>query len=150
MNTRALLSLLLILACLVFPGCATTSTTSTLAPVVTQIAIGRLTQPLIEKNPRLADHLLELSAALDALESGEVHEITEVAVRLFVAKQTASWHLLPAEEELLVQGLLAARDAFLSQTGAGQVLTSDPRIKVWVDAIQRGIESGVAAHRLGR
>lgn len=130
---------------LLLTACTTTQV-QTFGPLVTEVAETRLTVAFLKKNPTKAPALIAVAAALETLQdTPNVKEITEAAIRAFIAKVGEKYALLPPESELLVQGLLAARDAALQQLHIPALRLDDPRIEPWIEAVRRGIVQGVAA-----
>jgi hypothetical protein len=139
---------------LLLPGCASTgdggssALRSELGPLVAEVAQARIAMRILDRSPERADTLLAIAATIEAL-SAEASggEISEVLIRGWVAKQAPEWQLTAPEQALLVTGLLAARDTALRSTGSSTIKLGDPMLQPWLQAISRGIEAGVAAHR---
>ncbi|HYD00300.1 MAG TPA: hypothetical protein VEB22_03670 [Phycisphaerales bacterium] len=154
MKHRIVASILLAFSLVIATGCSTTSTTNggglvaALGPTIVEVAQTRIALRMLDKNPGAEAKLQKVSAAL-AIISSEANgqEITAAVIRGFVARRALEWELTPAEEQLLTLGLLAARDAFLANTGAGVVIVGDQRVGLWLSAIQRGIDAGIAEHK---
>lgn len=130
-------------------GCASIGGAgSSLGPIIAEVAQARIAKSLLDRNPAAETKLRAIATALDVI-SAEASgaEISELAIRSFVANRAAEWQLTAPEQELLTIGLLAARNRFLQSTGAGTILTNDPRVGVWISALKRGIDAGIAAHR---
>lgn len=136
-----------------FSACGSTSsstsaTINTLGPLVAEVAQARLVDVYLDKNPGKEASLLAVAAALETItaDAATGTEITEAVIRGFVAKRAPGWGLTEPEQQLIVTGLLAARDAAL-QGKAGAVLhLGDANVKPWIDAVRRGIVAGVDGH----
>lgn len=140
-----------LLALCSFTGCASTGPNSTLGPLVAEVAQARIAKEILDRNPSAAPKLQAVADSLGLLlEGGATDEISEAAIRGFVAGYADKWELTAPEQQLLVLGLLATRDRFLQATGAPLAKLDDPQVRIWITAVKRGIEAGIAAHKASR
>lgn len=114
-------------------------------PPVAQIINTRLTLSMLEKNPNRENTLHLVAADLRiAVQAVGLNEISETLIKNFAHAEAVKYGLLPDEESLVAQALLAARAQFLASTGGSVVLITDPRVGAWIDAITNGIDGGIA------
>lgn len=117
-------------------------------PIALQVAEVQLAQKFLAKNPRYDTALLAVADAIDLLSAqASDTEISEAAIRAWVGKNYAKWGFLPEDQELLVAGLLSARDAALASIGLDRLRVGEPMLSPWLNAVRSGLRAGVARFR---
>lgn len=160
MRTPKLLLLAGLSAVLALSGCVNptsadgrggSSVLTSLGPIVAEVAQARIAQRMLDRHPDREASLLAIAAALDTIANEAAGtEITEVVIRAFVVRSTEKWQLTAPEQELLILGLVAAKDAALGSSGLSVIKIGDAQAVVWIAAVRRGILAGVESHRLAK
>lgn len=137
---------LLVILCLCFTSCATTSGTATVNPAGAEFlrtGTSVVAYEGLKNNPRYAPGAQALVAAIDVALSGSAI-ITEQTVADFVAKVAAQNHLDPVEA-LFFSGI--ARTAFQAYAAKFDVKTgvliTDPNAKLYVTAFRNGLSDAL-------
>lgn len=114
-------------------------------PIVLRRVQAEGVERYLKRHPGKVQTLLGLATALETLAgSSSSADISEAAIRAWVAAQAPKLDLIEGEEEDLVQILLLAREAARNALGGVTLQLGDPRVAPWLRAVASGLRAGVA------